>query len=398
MTDKKAGVKNTHKLKTMALSVLLAVIIWFMVIYVNDPDITTTVSDLNVRFVGEMTLRNKELTVTGKEEIPELSVVVTGKRSDLMNFMDDIYVQVNVGDIDSTGEYQLSGVISIPTTRITVEKEKYGDIPITVEALEKKEIEVKAKQVGALKDKIVKTEVLNPKVTITGAKSEIDEVYGAVANVDISLLEKSGKDKIGYLLTNSAGELINKNETIESSRSYVEVVNTVFATETLSVIPRLSAELDMNYILKTDKTVCLPESVTVGIDEENRENRDNTLVALIDKIPKDGMGDYKLQPANGIYIPEELKNVRIKTEIVKKSTEEFELQVQPRNVASGLNARVSGTLTARVWGESGKINSDTVKAYVDLTGYNAGIYNVPVKLDGENIGFTENHTVEVIIE
>ena len=102
MTEKKANVTNTQKLKTVILSVFLAV--WFMVIYVNDPDITTTVSDLNVRFVGEMSLRDKKLAVTGKDKIHELSVVVSGKRSDLMNFMDDIYVQVDVSDIDSTGE------------------------------------------------------------------------------------------------------------------------------------------------------------------------------------------------------------------------------------------------------------------------------------------------------
>ena len=157
MTEKKANVTNTQKLKTVILSVFLAVIVWFMVIYVNDPDITTTVSDLNVRFVGEMSLRDKKLAVTGKDKIPELSVVVTGKRSDLMNFMDDIYVQVDVSDIDTTGEYNLSGVISIPTTRISVEKEKYGDIPITVEPLEMKDIKVTVKQTGMLKDKIVKS-------------------------------------------------------------------------------------------------------------------------------------------------------------------------------------------------------------------------------------------------
>ena len=56
MTEKKANVTNTQKLKTVILSVFLAVIVWFMVIYVNAPDITTTDSDLNVRFVGEMSL------------------------------------------------------------------------------------------------------------------------------------------------------------------------------------------------------------------------------------------------------------------------------------------------------------------------------------------------------
>ena len=36
MTEKKANVTNTQKLKTVILSVFLAVIVWFMVIYVND--------------------------------------------------------------------------------------------------------------------------------------------------------------------------------------------------------------------------------------------------------------------------------------------------------------------------------------------------------------------------
>lgn len=40
MTEKKANVTNTQKLKTVILSVFLALIVWFMVIYVNDPDIT----------------------------------------------------------------------------------------------------------------------------------------------------------------------------------------------------------------------------------------------------------------------------------------------------------------------------------------------------------------------
>lgn len=37
MTEKKANVTNTQKLKTVILSVFLAVIVWFMVIYVNEP-------------------------------------------------------------------------------------------------------------------------------------------------------------------------------------------------------------------------------------------------------------------------------------------------------------------------------------------------------------------------
>ena len=393
MTEKKANVTNTQKLKTVILSVFLAVIVWFMVIYVNDPDITTTVSDLNVRFVGEMSLRDKKLAVTGKDKIPELSVVVTGKRSDLMNFMDDIYVDVS--DIDSTGEYNLSGVISIPTTRISVEKEKYGDIPITVEPLEMKDIEVTVKQTGMLKDKIVKSSVNYPTVTITGAKSEIDEVAGAIATVDVSSIQEDGVENVNYLLTDTNGELINKNETIESARSYVEVVNTIYDAKLLPVVPRLSAELDKGYILKADKSFATPASVTVGVDETNTDDK---VIALIDKVPSDGFGEYELELSSGMYIPEDNKKVKYKLDIVKKAVAQLELTVQAQNVQSGLTAKINNKLIAQVWGEEGKITTDNVKAYVDVSGLGAGTYNLPVKIEGENVSFAENYTIEVTVE
>ena len=376
MTEKKANVTNTQKLKTVILSVFLAVIGWFMVIYVNDPDITTTVSDLNVRFVGEMSLRDKKLAVTGKDKIPELSVVVTGKRSDLMNFMDDIYVQVDVSDIDSTGEYNLSGVISIPTTRM-------------------KDIEVTAKQTGMLKDKIVKSSVNNPTVTITGAKSEIDEVAGAIATVDVSSIQEDGVENVNYLLTDTNGELINKNETIESARSYVEVVNTIYDAKLLPVVPRLSAELDKEYILKADKSFATPASVTVGVDETNTDDK---VIALIDKVPSDGFGEYELELSSGMYIPEDNKKVKYKLDIVKKAVAQLELTVQAQNVQSGLTAKINNKLIAQVWGEEGKITTDNVKAYVDVSGLGAGTYNLPVKIEGENVSFAENYTIEVTVE
>ena len=379
MTEKKANVTNTQKLKTVILSVFLAVIVWFMVIYVNDPDITTTVSDLNVRFVGEMSLRDKKLAVTGKDKIPELSVVVTGKRSDLMNFMDDIYVQVDVSDIDSTGEYNLSGVISIPTTRISVEKEKYGDIPITVEPLEMKDIEVTVKQTGMLKDKIIKSSVNNPTVT----------------TVDVSSIQEDGVENVNYLLTDTNGELINKNETIESARSYVEVVNTIYDAKLLPVVPRLSAELDKEYILKADKSFATPASVTVGVDETNTDDK---VIALIDKVPSDGFGEYELELSSGMYIPEDNKKVKYKLDIVKKAVAQLELTVQAQNVQSGLTAKINNKLIAQVWGEEGKITTDNVKAYVDVSGLGAGTYNLPVKIEGENVSFAENYTIEVTVE
>lgn len=387
--------KNKKKLRTAALSVMLAVIVWFMVIYINDPDITTTVSNIDVRFVGEKVLRDKELALTGKNEIGTLSVVVTGKRSDLMDHMDDIYVQVDVGDIEKTGEYNLTGTISVPTARINVERENFGNIPIRVEKLTSKNIEVTVKQTGTLKNKLVQSVANSSEVTVTGAKSEIDNVGGATATVDISKLKEDTTEKVNYLLTDKNGALLDTNETIEVTRSYVEVSNTIFDVKTLPIVPVLTAELENDYILKTDKSVVSPTSVVVGVLPENTDDK---VIARVDFLYEGNTGEYMLESTNDMYIPEESKKVKVKTEAVKKVTEKIELSVEAENVPEGLTARIDDKLNALVWGEEGKINSENVKAVVDATGLEKGEYELPVALYGDNFGFAESYTINIKIE
>ena len=202
-------------------------------------------------------------------------------------------------------------------------------------------------------------------------------------------------ENVNYLLTDTNGELINKNETIESARSYVEVVNTIYDAKLLPVVPRLSAELDKEYILKADKSFATPASVTVGVDETNTDDK---VIALIDKVPSDGFGEYELELSSGMYIPEDNKKVKYKLDIVKKVVAQLELTVQAQNVQSGLTAKINNKLIAQVWGEEGKITTDNVKAYVDVSGLGAGTYNLPVKIEGENVSFAENYTIEVTVE
>lgn len=395
MINRKSSKPHKKKVQTIALSILLSVIVWFMVTSLADPDITTTVSNLDVRFVGEMALREKALAVTGRNNVPQLSVVVTGKRSDLMNNMDNIYVQVDLGDIDSTGDYNLAGTISVPTTRIKVEKEKYGDIPIKIEPLISKEIDVTVKQTGTLKNKLVKSVVNNPKVMIMGAESEMDKVEGAVATVDISALAEDNTEKVSYLLTDKSGALIDENETLESVRSNVEVSNTIYDAKTLPVEPMLTAELDKEYILKTDKSSVAPASVIVGV---NGENNDDKVIARIDRINEDGEGEYSLETSNGMYIPPESQKVKIKPEIVKKSVVQLELEVHAENIPEGCSAKIDGLLTAMVWGEEGQVNNENVKATVDASGLSKGVHTLPVKLSGENAGFEGSYTINITIE
>lgn len=312
---------HTKKIRTMALSVFLAVIVWFIVMALTNPTITTTVSNLNVRFVGEQTLRDKSLAITGREDIPMLSVVVRGNRSDLMNYLDDIYVQVDVSGISSSGEYNLSGTISVPTTRITVEKEKFSDIPITVEPLISKDIEVIVKQTGVPRNKLVSSVINNPIVTVTGAESEISRVAGGVATVDVSRIRDENKERVGYVLTDESGSLISGNETLESARAEVEVTNIVYDAKTLPVEIVLSPEIERMYTLDTAGTVISPSSVTVGV----RDGSDiESVKAVVDRPAEEEAQEYPLQSADGLYIPPDNTTVSIKPLLASKDPVQHE--------------------------------------------------------------------------
>ncbi len=305
MADSNVTKPQKKKLRTMALSVLLSIIVWFMVMSLTNPTITVTLTNLKVRFVGEATLRDRSLTVTGRENIPPLSVTVTGNRGDLMNYMDDIYIQVDLSNITDAGTYSLAGKPMIPTTRIGVERENYGDITVNAEKIISKEVKVEVTPTGVPNDKLVRADVKNPVVEISGAESEINEVDGARAFENWQDI-KEGTAKLEYMLVNASGSPITENETIESPRSEIEVENKIYNAVTLPIDVKLSDGLSEGYEL--DNSAPDPDSVKVGI--EDGASAPERLTVTIPTI-ESGEKEFKIDKAEGIYIPEDSAAVKI---------------------------------------------------------------------------------------
>ena len=65
--------KSTERFKTIIISAIVAIGIWFMVIYINDPSITITLKDIDAKIIGE------------DETVGSIAV---GKRANLC-FLDD---------------------------------------------------------------------------------------------------------------------------------------------------------------------------------------------------------------------------------------------------------------------------------------------------------------------
>lgn len=305
MADNNETKPQKKKIRTMALSLLLAVIVWFMVMSLTNPTITVTLTNLKVRFIGETTLRDRELTVTGRGDIPPLSVTVRGNRGDLMNYMDDIYVQVDLSNITDAGTYSLVGKTTIPTTRIGVEKENFGDITVNAEKIVSKEVEIETICRGVPDDKLVRTDIKNPVVKISGAESEINEVDRARAVMNWQEV-REGAARIDYMLINSSGAPITENETIESPSSEADVVNKIYDAVTLPVETKLSDGLSGGYELDDPKVE--PDTVKVGI--EDGASAPDRLTVTIPTI-ESGEKEMQIDAAEGIYIPKDSRTVKV---------------------------------------------------------------------------------------
>lgn len=382
--------KHTGNMGMMILSLIIAIGVWIAVNYLNNPDITTTLTGLHIKFTGEAELRNKGLVITGKSAIPSSSVVVSGKRKDLIDNMNNISVEVNVSEITETGDYSLKGTINLPTTKITVEKEKYGEIPITVEKLGEKEVPVKLRQSGILKNKLVKSELVKDTVKLTGAQSELDNVSYGIADVNAEDIKVNSTIRVKYLLLDNKGEYIEKNETLESYTPEVVVKNTIYDKIILPVNLKLTKEMEKKYVLNENECSMSVSTVEVGVLEGSS---DEAVTAYIDNPDTD---ELTLHEASDMYIPSGHKKIKVKLSLTPKVTKDIELEPSAEGLSAGLYAEI-GKITVRVTATEDKINTENIKAHVKLDGIGIGEYKLPVEISGDMTEIEGTYTADVKI-
>ncbi len=388
--DKERQKKN--KIGYMVLSIIISIIIWVMVAYMTDPDVTKTLHNVDVRFVGEDMLIDKGLIVTDENELPDLSVKISGKRSDMIYAIDNVVIEVDVSDIDSEGEYDLEGTVILPNSRINLERVRFDTVPVVVGEYAEKNIDIEIRQTGTLKGKLVKSESEMKSVKITGSKDEIDSVASGYAVVDISKLEDSQSLRTNFVLVDNAGNLISKNETISTETPDIIINNTVYDAVELPVKAELSDELQGRYTLDEENTEIEPERVTVGVLPGESYNEVKTIVKNTDSEEY----DCDLQEEEGMYIPDNVKKVKVKAFVIGNETFTSSLPVEVLNIQDGLHVEGAPGITAQFKGI--KEYSNEIHAYVDASGLSEGTYTLPVTFTGKGMKAEGTYSVEIVLK
>ena len=189
-----------NKKFNIVLSLLIAVGLWAYVIGETNPQDTKTFRDIPIQLLNEQILAENGLALVDVSA-ESVNVTLTGARADI-NRIDESEIVATVDLADSAaGENQLKINVRIPDN-VEIEDQSLNKITITVETRISKEIDIVPEYEGIFESdqEPITVEMNRSKVTVTGAKSLVEQVDHVRALVGEGEVKESLKT-IGSRLT-----------------------------------------------------------------------------------------------------------------------------------------------------------------------------------------------------
>lgn len=233
----------------------------------------------------------------------------------------------------------------------------------------------------------------NDKVVIKGAEHKLNEVTSVKAILDIDNIPEQ-----------KSGETVVKDVPLKAYNSKGEVVDVEIVPEKMNVTLNISSpnkEVPIKVIPEGEVTFgkaisSITQSankVTLYGDEEKLKDITSIPVTVNVADLKDTK-EYKLELQKPVGVRSlSVNNITVKISLDNVSNKDFEnINIESRNLAEGLVVQGvdanSTSVTVTVKGVESvikNIQSSDINAYIDLSGYKEGEYEVPVNVEGMDV-------------
>lgn len=278
----------THNLVLKIVSLLLAIILWVVIINLQDP-------------VEEKTFRNVPVIlenqdkVTQREKIPEfvgketVDVVLEGRRSELE--------EITVSDIRAVADLEM--VSFMDNVMVTASVPKYPNIKVTNnnESMVKlifddyvtQKYSFTVKTTGAASDGFVVGDALaSPNIIqISGAKSVLDKIKEVVLDVDVAGRNADFTTSAVPFVYDKNGDAIDPTK-ITMNMSNVSVMVPILSTKYVSIrVETVGTPLD-GYEVQMQNIAFQPERVLIAGKKEELMKVPSTLSLKVDVTDKMG--------------------------------------------------------------------------------------------------------------
>ena len=389
---------NNWQLKLLSLAA--AVLLWVVVVSINDPVRTQTFSRIQVEVVNSSAITSEGKVYEILDNSNVISIEVKARRSaldkvsaddfkataDMQNIQLMKYVPINVS---CTRNVEIQSITTkTPNLKISIEDSDTKTLPVVVRTIGKPGD-------GYVVDK--NNTIASPEsVRITGAASAVRKVSKVLAEVDVSGITMDTERVTSLTLYDSDGDLI-KNDYLSYNVDInaIDISVRLLKTKEVPIKASVSGTVADGY--RYTKISCQPSTITLAGKENVLKKITSIEIPAEDISISQASGDVEKVVDISRYLPEntqlaEEEEATVAVTVAVEKLEECTVslpksQIEIRNVPDGYTAEflTSMDVTVQIRALRNSLESmDTSvwKAYVDLAEYRKEeTVNVPIVME-----------------
>lgn len=372
-----------NKNANLILSIVIAIVLWGFVLINVNPTVEQPFNNIPVKIQNQETLLQRGLALTSEEYF--ISVVIKGKRSDILKLRDedivpimDVYgyalgtnyipVKIEIPDALSLG------TVSDPKLEVIIEE--YVVSNRTVEVVFVGDL-ANGKEPGNL--------AISPKqVELRGAKSRVEAVNQLLAEISLEDLDSQGKATGKIQPLDKNGAIV---EGLSLSATTLSVSGTLYSMKTVPLFVPIQGEIPKGYELETltappQVTIVGNDDVLLGITGITARAIDISSINVTTVLPID------LNLPKNVFLSDRLAAPTIIVKIKGYDTKTVEA-ANSEIIFTGLDPRFSAYVnTAKIkitmTGEQSVLNaikdSSIFELSLNLEGFNEGTFIVPLSV------------------
>ncbi|MBQ1192532.1 MAG: hypothetical protein IIX45_00195 [Lachnospiraceae bacterium] len=374
----------TNNILLKIISVIFAIMLWLIVLNIDDPNTTRTISNIEVMVenADAVTSLDKIYTIASGETA---TVTVTGPRS--------IVDKLTASDFIATADFKdLSQTYSVPVV-VELKKQTYKDkvvinvktntMRLEIEDIKSKEFEVKVKNTGYLEEGYViyKNRVTNVLATVYAPESVMNTIAGVVAVVPangqsedfISEIELSCIDLNGREI-----DLVKNNIQIDSPTATVN--STVYYSKDVNITEDFENVVSDGYSIVSKN---LSENTVTIVGNRNIiEGIDSIIIPSELLVLEEGNKDYSITCnisnilPEGVYLYGDIKEVTVTMHIDRLVQKRFDIDVKKLALVNIPDDYVASIVTKGRFSYTLAGMEEVLKDYQTQDAYNVSLENL----------------------
>ncbi len=399
-----------NNLSIKILSILGAVLVWLLIININDPYKTKNF------LVQVSTINEEALTAVNKVyEITEGStanVSVRGRRS----VVDDL----DASDINAVADLSELSDVNAVAVKASLKKRKIADLEIectavlkvTLEDMATKQVKITVDTTGEPAEGFSIGEcVAKPNsIEVTGGESVIDRISTVRVSLNVNGASGNFTKRLEPVAYDKRDNRVTSSTLIFSTKQ-IRVHAKVLQKKTIPVHIQVSGKPAKGY--EYVDASCLPESIEVAGKQKVLEELSQIVIPLdlngLTSTSPELESEINIEdylPAHTV-VEEEFQKVFVKVTIEKLQTKKIQLRadhIKFNDLKEGCVAGIyntTGVVDLTIQGRASIINALPdmgLDGYIDCSGLGVGSYMLPVKMHmDKTCSFVEEVKVPVII-